>query len=414
MTALIGSINHFVTASAHASSDVFITIYNLLNTYGNQIGVRRIAFSTGTNGQGMDFPGSINEAGNNAWACFFFENADAPFFALLQFATSSGATFPFGNESEGAQGTLQGNSSYVSQGGVGLQIAGLPFAIGRDMDIWAGSRVNVGSDKKNSPCPWITSSGDVVVFPRANNDVRNGFSVGGSNPLSRSMYTCLVSQNEISTSSIMWHTLADANTLMFLKTYGSSSSSYAYSGMYFGPYIESVGFNSDIRYVMINHLSGVSSDPPFHLLASGAYYGSPEGTSSLDGGIAHPKAESGSFSVALDIPTFISASRFQQSNLFASATLYPIFDEYPIAVSAYDPAAKVYGLMGFTRFVRMTCGLPTHTILSESFRAVFGNSALTSSVKLTVPWPTAPPDFAQYPGESLSLTGTQVFFDATY
>jgi hypothetical protein len=206
----------------------------------------------------------------------------------------------------------------------------------------------------------------------------------------------------------MWHIIADDNTFMFLKNFGTSTLSY--SGMYFGKYEEAAGFNSKMRYLLINHLSGVSDNPVFSHLASGTFYGERQGTSSLDGGIAHPLCTSGCFGVCLDIPPFISSSKFTPAPLFASASSAPIYEEFPWAVGAYDPDAQVFGFAGSVRFMRLLWGIQTHTVFTTSSRAVFGNNS-TVGVKLTVPWGT---DSYFIPGTNLHRTGTQFLFETSY
>lgn len=411
MATLIASVNHYVTASSKASVDVFASIFELLDLYGDQIGVRRIAYNTGSYPQskGMGYSHDLDETSNNAWACFYFYRADNPFFAVLQFATSSTPSFPFGDDLQGSQGVLGGNDPYARLGGVGIQFAAVPFRLGRDVDVWAGSRRSDGNDKKNFPCPWSTQSNDLVVFPRANNGLLHGFPPSGISPLTKSAYTMLVSQRDLATSSVMWHIIADSNNFVFVKTFGSSSSSYAYSGLYFGQYSEAVGFNSKLKYVLFNHVTS-SGDPPFSPLSSGTWYGDRQGTSSLDGGLAHPACQSGCFAVCLDYPTFITSSRFSPARLFATTSKAPLYDEFPWAVGAYDPEGQVFGFAGSVEFMRVMWGVPTHTFFSSSFRAAFGNS-ISASVKLTIPWPSGS---GVLPGTNLNRTGTLSIFDSTY
>lgn len=418
MATLLNSINHFVTGSVKAAADVFTSIFFMLDEYGQEIGVRRVAYNTGSypQGKGMGYSFSLNSSSNNAWACFYWSRASTPFFMLMQYATSSTNSFPFGDDLTHAQGILRGNTSSVSQGGVGIQFAAVPFSLGRNVDIWEGSRASNGDDRKNFPCPWSTGTNDLVVFPRANNGLVEGRHDGqiieswasGLSPLSKSAYSCLISQNDIASRSLMWHLLADADTFMFLKNFGTSTLSY--NAMYFGKYEEAVGYNSKMKYVMINHLTGVVDDPPFSPLSSGTFYGDRQSTSSFDGGIAYPSCFSGCFAACLDIPSFISSSRFTPARLFASASNYPLYDEFPWGVGAYDPEGQVFGFGGSIRFMRMLWGVNTHTVFSESMRAAFGNG-VTGSIKFTVPWMTGS---LFTPGTHLHRTGTQIIFETTY
>lgn len=409
MATLGASINHYVTASVKSSMDVFASIFHVLDTFSEDIGTRRIAYSTGSGGNGMNYSNTADAAGNNAWACFYFYRADTPFFALFQAATSSLSDHPFGTI-DGSRGTLLGSSSYVSNGGVGAQFAAVPFRLGRDIDVWAGTRQSNGTDNKNFPCPWVTKSNpDLVVFPRANTGDSNGTSLGGPGSENKSHFTCLVSQNQLTGSDLMWHIVFDSNTFMFIKNFGSSSASFRYSGMYYGKYVEGVGFNSKMRYFLLNHVSS-SDGPMFVPFSSGVFYGVPAGTSTFDGGLAHPSPQSGCFSVCLDAPTFINSTRFSPARLFSSQSNYPVFDEFPWAVGAYDEAAKVFGFAGSVSFMRVAWGIETHTVFSQSFRAAFGNNQ-TDSLKTTVPWPSG----SQFlPGTNLHRTGTQIIFQSTY
>jgi hypothetical protein len=436
MATLIQSINHFMTGSIKGSAEVFASIFYLLDEYGPNVGIRRVAYNTGSYpfGAGMYYGNTEKSSSNNAWACFYWSTAENPFFMLIQYATSSTDSYPFGNIRDGAQGVLKGNDPSVSQGGVGIQFAAVPYSLTRlgEIDIWNGSRFTNGKDRKNFPCPWNTASNDVVIFPRSNNEVpgrdsgqlspvlpgRNQrWAAGGIKDVTygdpavtRSMYSCIVSQNDLTSRSLMWHVMADGDSFMFLKNFGSSSSSFSYSGMYFGPYEEAVGFNSKMRYVMINHQTSAFNDPPFSPLSSGSYYGERTGTGSFDGGVAFPSCISGCFAAALEIPTFISDSKFTPARLFSGSADAPIYDEFPWGLAAYDPEGQVFGFCGSIRFMRALWGVSTHTVFSQSMRAAFGNS-VTGSVKMTVPWHTG----SRYlPGANLHLTGTQVMFTTTY
>lgn len=432
MATLIQSINHFMTGSIKASAEVFASIFFLLDEYGPSVGIRRVAYNTGSYpfGAGMYYGNTEASSSNNAWACFYWSTAENPFFMLLQYATASVDSFPFGNLKDGAQGTLMGNAPSAARGGVGIQFAALPYSLTRlgEIDIWNGSRFSNGKDRKNAPCPWNTASNDVVIFPRSNNEVpgrdRNGlvYSAPGFNQrwaagadvqaVTRSQYSCIVAQKDIESSSqqLLWHIMADGDAFMFIKNFGTASSTFNYSGMYFGPYEEAVGFNSKMRYVMINHLSGPVGDPPFSPLSSGSYYGDRMGTSSFDGGVAFPTCISGCFAAALEIPTFISDSKFTPARLFQSAANYPIYDEFPWGLAAYDPEGQAFGFCGSIRFMRALWGVNTHTVFSESLRCAFGNS-VTGSVKFTVPWLTGS---LFTPGTRLNVTGTQLTFTTTY
>lgn len=434
MATLIQSINHFMTGSVKGAAEVFASIYFLLDTYGPNVGIRRVAYNTGSypQGAGMYYGNSDTSSSNNAWACFYWSTAESPFFMLMQYATSSTNSFPFGNTFVGAQGVLKGNDASVSQGGVGIQFAAIPYSLRRleELDIWNGSRFSNGRDRKNFPCPWNTASNDLVVFPRSNNEVpgrdMNGinyhlpgvnqrWSAGGSKvpalgdqAITRSNYSCLVSQNDLATRPLMWHIMADGDSFAFLKNYGTSP--FSYTATYFGPYEEAVGFNSKMRLVMLNHLTNSVDDPPFSPLSSGSYYGDRSGTASLDGGVAFPSCVSGCYAAALEIPTFISDSKFSPARLFASLPDAPIYDEFPWGLAAFDPEGQAFGFCGSIRFMRALWGVNTHTVFPNALRAAFGNS-VTGSVKMTFPWLTG----SQFiPGTNLHTTGTQLMFTTTY
>lgn len=426
---IISSINHYAPASVSASADVFTSIYKLLNEYGSNAGIYRIAYNVGSRPEvpvkiGFNYTQHDNKPGNNAWACFQFTNANNPFYLLIQVATGSVTEqYPFGTMIDHASGTLMSNCSYVSYGGVGMQIATSPRYLDRNVDYWIGSHENDGNDVKSYPCTWLTGTGDLVVFPRSNNTkFEYDEGTGGISHHSKSNYTCVVSQNELNNSSLLWHVLADENTFAFVKTYeyNPSSPSHSYSSLLYGEYSENTGFASKLQYYMTNHLSSSVSDPSNLLLSKGYVYGHRMGSSSLDGGIAYPTCRSGSFNVGLDLPVFISESKFQPCSIFSANTDAPIYDEFPWAIAAYDLEARKFGYAGSSKFVRALWGNDTHTVFRTKVsddlggqydaRAVFGNSQ-TNSVKMTFPWPDGAYNL---PGTHITLSGTQVLFSNTY
>lgn len=148
-------------------NEAFMACHNLLvSSYGQSLGISRIACNFGLNGVAMDYWDSTTPGGDNIWACFKFASASSPFYLLLHASGNEDADTSPGSPTQMA-GPL--NS--------GFNNTGIGFAIGIRSDggnPWNGTTRNDGTDTKGSVV-WTSgsSANTLMVFPRPNSDAFN-------------------------------------------------------------------------------------------------------------------------------------------------------------------------------------------------------------------------------------------------
>lgn len=253
---VVGSVDHYINSgtsftinpippslvtavlgSTYANR-MFVIAYNFLNNNTGSIGIERIAYNVGHNGNGMNYYEESDGCGDNAWACFKFASADIPFYILLQ----SSITASLG-ESPGNPGyePLLIKSYYPLEVAEGEPPAygyidyetrfAYQFAQRSDGgDCWNGTTNNDGTDTKGDPV-WISGSSNLAVYP-INNNFITGVTAGvESKDLMRPFFVFETNSYPTSQleqlSAIRFNLLADENNiLMFGDGLGKNSIHY--------------------------------------------------------------------------------------------------------------------------------------------------------------------------------------------
>lgn len=371
-----GSLEHYFagTGLGTGSNNVaFVNIYRFLNNNTGSLGIRRIAYNTGStptgasNTRDMNYFDEANPAGGNAWACFYFSSASIPFNILIQ--TANGLTF--GN-APGSPGLYRGTTTTAG--------VGIAFAQRADGgDCWNGSSGSNGYDTKGTPV-WNARTSSMALYPRSNDGIR-----GGSHATSK--------QNTIgigvgANTDFRMSLVADYDNFCWVH---DATADVSYETIMFGIYTPISGISPDIPYFCMT-----SAGLPITVTT----YGDLAGTSTTNGGISYPNlALSGTCILGNDRygTTFFSNVYAAPNRAFAT----PRYDEHPILLGINESPNQV-GIMGQAyEFFREVYNIATHDTNGDGSRAAFGNTTL-ANIKLTIPW-----DPGVVPGSGLTRTGYQ-------
>lgn len=376
-----GSIEHrMLTAGTTGSvQSMFVNAYNFFNNNTGSLGIKRIAWNTGSiatgmiaGNRGMNFHDSAKPAGDNAFACFCFQSASIPWYILIQWC------------GDGANaGDAPGDPAYFEG-----SIAGTAFAVSiaqrRDGgNAWNGTSGTVGgSDVKGSPV-WHPRTSTLVLYPRSNDPIRTGIYGTLKENMMRS--DALLSNN-----SCRQHMMADYDNLAILWDAGLLAT---YGGVVFAQYTALSGVNPAVPYVSFK-----TNQLPF---APGSQYGDAGGTSSDQGAVGFTNTTSASVGSGMDRYS-TAAGFFQNVNAQpnkAFATAY--YNEFPLLVGLCEPP-NIVGPMGQVYdFFREVYNISTHDTNNAKTRVAIGGSTVTT-VKLTLPWHSG-----TTPGSGITRGGVQ-------
>ena len=387
-----GIVEIKTAAAANQShyGEIYVSLCNFLSSSQAQsIGITRIAYNKGgaASGNGLDYPGSSNAVGNNAWSVWCWTSASLPFYMLLQFNSASGM-----NTAPGAPGAYVGTAgvgamfAYLGNGSTGSLVGALSGTSGP----WNGTTLNNGSDTKGSPVFQTGSqaapSGTLYIFPRNN-------SGGGTNAALRN-YLGNVTSADGGTAQYRTHFVCDENNALFLTDWNNDS---AYTLSYFGKYTQRPGADPRSAYVQLIAASEFTSDGLPRAVES-TTHGNTTYSAAGDGGIAYPWSSSvisGSVGVVGAVLGEIFSTTFQP-NLSTKTLSY---DMIPLELMYNE--SPTYGYAGSINFFKLVYGVATHDTNATLTSASFGAGTLTTYHKVVIPW-----DGITVPGAGASRTGS--------
>lgn len=372
-----GSIEHLFlgTGEGTGSTQVaFVNAYNFLNNNTGTLGIRRIAYNTGSQNTGMEdqrgmsYYDQPNPAGDNAWATFCFSSSSIPFYVHIQWAGNANAI-----------GTAPG-SPCLFEGSATTTVFGISIAQRVDGgNPWNGTSGNLGYDDKGSPV-WHPSTSTCVYYPRSNDIVRGGtFGTLRENTMG---FAISVGADH------RMHQVADYDNYAILFDNANDNS---YHAMIFGLYTPLSGVSAQVPYFCFE------GEIPFLIATK---YGAEASTTGYEGGTSYPTvATSGSVCVGIDRYTtsFFQNTQAQPNRAYAT----PSYDEFPLLIGLFEPNDQV-GVLGQSyNFYRESYNVSTHDTNTQGTRAAFG-TAVQATVKLTVPWHSG-----TVPGSGVTRAGIQ-------
>ena len=372
-----GSIEHLFLGTGQTTGSAqttFVSIYNFLNNNTGSLGIKRIAYNTGSQNsgmaltRGMNYYDQANPAGDNAWACFCFQSASIPWYVLIQWVGNANV---FG-AAPGSPGLFKASTT---PNAVGIAIAqrvdgGNP---------WNGSSGSNGSDTKGTPV-WHPGTSSMVLHPRSNDAVRGG--VHGSSR--QNMMGFSIGTN----NDYRMQQVADYDNLAILFDLSNDNS---YLPMYFGQYTALSGVNPQVPYFSFNDSLNIPT-------TAGTQFGDIAGSTTAQGGIGYPNvAVSGTCGVGTDRYGFFffQNTAAQPNRAFAT----PLFDEFPLLVGIYEPNNQVGATGQVYDFYREVFNVASHDTNSDGTRAAFGTT-VQATIKLTIPW-----NSGTVPGSGVSRSG---------
>lgn len=384
-----------IVSTTGSAQSLFVNCFNFLNTNTGTLGVRLIAYNTGTNiagfpagprGMGMYPPFSTNPAGTDAWACFGFLSASKPWY--IHFQLAAGANL--GAADNAGKPALVDNGASFSQG-IAFSFAqmtngGNPWN-GTSGSLGTGS---AGTDTKGTPV-WINNSGSNVVayYPRSNDPVRGG--ANGTNH--ENMIGVAVASN----AAYRAHFVADYDNFLVATDTGADGSYDNF--LLFGAYTPLSGFSNpsvDLPYFCL-----FSNVIPW---ANSTTFG-PFGGGTVGGGVTYPQV-SVSGTCTMMTERLAATTGLFQDPLSQPNKMYPVqrWDELPILLGAYEFNSTdmhvICGQLGqHFEFVREVYNIPTHDTSMNGQRAVIGAIA-TKAQKITIPWASG-----TVPGSGFSMGG---------
>lgn len=388
------------------AGDAFNTIFEFVRLVkfldnASVCGIQRIASNYGSNFtvsnsytilsdkvlHGTGFEYETTRPGNNAWVLYKFNNAQVPFYLLIQHCSIEGT---FGNS--------PGNPGSMSQTGIGVQIAmrsdgGNP---------WNGTTNNNGADTKGSPC-WVKSTANkVYVFPRCNN-------TGGSYTTTKQRFTGIDYRHE----PILMSAIVNENTFFFCsnRQYNSTEADRP-SFLLFSKYTPIAGSNPTCPYFYLT--SGVTSNArrAFTTYTGlGNLWGSTTASDSWvrDGGII---TEISAYNNVAEVLT-LSIEPMVYGGVFVAGASWNTWNrspsdptkmlEVPILLFAND-AVYGQGLVGYSNdFLRYLSypGPPFMTFNSGS-RMSWEYNTTYPQQKFTTPWTGSLPPIGCYSSDRFS------------
>ena len=373
-----GSIEHFFAGAGLLSGtaqSAFVNIYSFLNNNTGTLGIRRLAYHTGSKGtgmadtRGMNFYDQANPAGENAWACFGFMSASVPWYVLVQW---TGGT---------AIGTAPGSPALFESSAATTHMFAVAFAQRVDGgNPWNGSSGSNGIDTKGTPV-WHPGTSSLVVHPRSNDAVR-----GGSHGTSRQN---LMGFSSLASTNYRMQLVADYDNIAIMFDSGADNS---YAGIIFGQYVPLSGTNPQVPYVSIK-----DTTVPF---TAGTQYGPSNGSSAQQGGIGYPDVSiSGTCSSGNDRygTTFFQTTLAQPNRAYGT----PLYNEFPMLVGLNEQNNQVGATGQMGSFFCEVYNVSTHDTNGARTRAAFGTTTL-ASVKMTIPW-----NSGTVPGSGVNRAGVQ-------
>lgn len=381
---------YFAAGSTNNLGNEYVTLFNFLTgSQAQSLGIQRIAYNTGSaaGGTGIDYVGTANQTGKNAWSVWCWTSASNPFYLMLQ--TTFGAV---------AFGTSPGNpgvaNAATDTGVIAAAFAIMGSGITGSSGPWNGTTNNNGGDTKGA-IVWKTgSTGNIendklYVFPRSN-------SGGGTHQALRQNMIPISTLN--STANTRTHFMCDENNFCFV--FDSASADGLYGVVYFGKYSARSG-STAIPYVMITHNDAYNA----HTFAV-QNYGTTTGGSYTtgEGGICVPKYPNGTLEPSAMSGTcipYVSVMEefflLQQPNLLFYPTA--MYDEVPFQLS-WNETPYYAGYAGALDWIRQVhTAIANNDTNTDKTRAYFGSIA--ANRKVSVPW-----DGVTTPGVGLSVTGS--------
>lgn len=374
-----GSIEHLFAGAGQGTGSVqaaFVNLYNFFNNNTGTLGIQRIAYHTGSkntgmaDSRGMGYYDAANPAGDNAWACFCFSSASAPWYVLIQYTGSSNT---FGS-TPGSPGLFKGSAQN--------NVLGLSFASRADFgNPWNGSSGSNGRDTKGTPV-WHPGTSSLALAPRSNDAIRAG--AHGSSKQNTLGFAININ------TTYRQSMVADYDNFALLM---DSAATNNYGACILGMYTPLTGLNPNVPWAVYQE-----NALPFSVASA---YGDTAGTSAPQGGIGYTNlAISGSCISGLDRYTstgFFQNTLAQPNRAFAT----PTYDEFPLMVGIFESPSQI-GMTGqFYNFFREAYNVASHDTNATGDRAAFGGTTL-AAVKLTIPWHTG-----TVPGSGATRAGTQ-------
>lgn len=355
-------------------SEFFVSINRFLtSSFGQKLGAKRIAYSTGTAfpTAGTDYWDEGSPWQTNGWATYQFLSATNPYYMLIQFGDTNSIT-----SVPGAPVAFDGTTAAVS---------GVAFAFAMRTDgnsPWNGTTKNDGTDTKGTPV-WTAGTSSLYVWPRSNN-------TSGSSATNREGMMSVPQAKSNSpgpTNFSRAHMVCDPDNIFITFDEGGTG---AYWSLYFGRYTPRAGEVPVMPYVCLR--SAVASDDPTLKFTT---YGNITDTTALpNGGIAHP-TEPVSGTKIVEIHT---VANFLVAKHSPNQVYFNTWDEWPIYLAINE--SPLYGFCGAIDFIRYIYGVWSQETNSDKTRAFFGNASY-NSMKISVPW-----DGATVPGLGQSRSGT--------
>lgn len=367
-----GSIEHYggvVLATSASLQDIFVSIYNFLNSNGSTLGIERVCYNTGSTPtgapavRGMNRYDSASCAGPNAFAVFTFKSASLPWTILIQWCDGSTNM----NTAPGAPGLLNGSAV---NSGLGIAVAqnsngSLP---------WAGTQKNTpnasGSASKAGTV-WNSGSAFLSVWPRSNVS-------GGATTSARQNMMQLFAAS--STNSYRLQMVADYDNLAILID-ESADNTYVHAFM-FGKYVPLTGSSTAGTYFGVSGVATTFPQTAMSVLSTTAG----TGTGGYEGGVAFPSA-----SVTRTVKNIMfdrlsglvntSFTAYHPNKTFSSAS----YTEFPLIVVTNETNEEGY-LGMHNEFFREVYNTAVHDTNIGGTRCAFASSLTLATVKITIPW----------------------------
>lgn len=368
-----GSIEHYgapVVASTSASvQDIFVSIYNFLNSNGSKLGIQRVCYNTGSTPigapavRGMNRYDSASCAGSNAFAVFTFKSASLPWTILIQWCDGTTNT----NTAPGAPGLLNGSAI----------LAGLGIAVAQNSDgslPWAGTQrdtPNASGSARKVGTVWNSGSAFLSVWPRSNVS-------GGATTSARQNMMQLFTAN--STNSYRLQMVADYDNLAILiDDYADNTYAHAFI---FGKYVPLTGSSTAGTYFGACCLAGTFPQNAMTVMSTTAGIA----IGAYEGGVAFPSA-SATRTVKnimfdrLSGLTSPSYTAYHPNKTFSSAS----YTEFPLIVVTNETNEEGY-LGMHNEFFREVYNTAIHDTNIGGTRCAFASSLTLATVKMTIPW----------------------------
>jgi hypothetical protein len=358
--------------------EAFVNLYNFFSSTCAPIGVTLVANNSGSNGTGFGYWDTPTSASDNAWACFRFNSASSPFYALIQY--TEGSTF----------GSAPGSPGLADGVNTNWRIAvSFAFCSGGNV-AWNGTTASNGRDTKGTPV-WTSASAPLFVFPRSNNPT------GSHNNSKENMMTFLRSTNyskvdffnmttEGGTGAVT-HFFADENNVLLMGDAGALGN---YSVVYFGKYMPRSDITPDYPYVSLGWYTDSIDRNPFTYNVDHGNTAGTNTSTAFQGGIVHPSSSFGVRTTKALLNSLFMQSRYHPNKSIVTASNR--YDLHKPQLVIYEDPIH-YGYLGLINFFRMGWSIPTAAVSSSGDYAAFNihlaftmNRPWNTYHKIIVPW----------------------------